>query len=708
MKKIYPYLLFVLLNSCKWELPVEKVLKTCQNPTIITAVADATNPKKYTFTLNNGDVVYPINWQNGGAILGTSTSNTFSYTFTSDGTYNIYANFTTNCGEKLSIGSSITINTTATIANTFSLTDPMVHTGLQTVVVTNDGTVIANESNNIKVWNFQAKTLLRTLQGHTNQLTDMVLSIDEKYLFTSSYDNNIIVFDWKTGNQVRTLTGHTGGVYSLAISADNKYLVSSSSDKTIKIWNVSDGTLIKTITNDEAINNVSVSNDAKYIAGINSSNLSTVKVWDGTNGSLISTYSDVGNSYSGVAFSPDGTKLYCRQNWTNSAGVKVYSTQTKQVLKEIPNIYGGIDIRVSPDGKYFMTGNSLIDTNNYNIIWTKFNNQKGYYSDNSTMSPNSNYGVQWQAGNIALFPLNTGEKISTSVSKFEGVIHRADFAQQKKQIVINNSYFGNKVFSIQGQEGVLLSNVSNSFGISVSNNYVLSTGCGEVVILKQSDGSIYKKVIANRYSNGGTICGVATVISPDDSFFVTIDAVNSNNKNVDIYDINSGTKIKTLVGHSNPISNILISPDSKQVVTYSPVDKQIKVWEANTGINKLTITTTFSNYSNENMGISSDGKYLATTDGGLVKIFNFLDGTLINTINNSGLGYTGLGFSPDNKYLAGFVSGSTSKLRIWKVSDGAFYKEANINYNALKLTFNENGTQIYVVTGKDLQVFNVQ
>ncbi len=242
-KFISYFLLCILLFSCSWkDLPPKIGLKNCGIPTSIIATPNATNFREYTFSLSGAmsDIVYPITWIKGGNILGSSSSNSFTSSFISDGTYPIGAEVTTVCGDKKTINTSITVKTpTLVAASNFSLTDPTVHAGLSAVAVTNNGTVVANEYNIIKIWNWKGKALLRTLNGHSTNVSDLKLSVDEKYLFScSTSENGIIVWDWQNNTKVRTLSGHTGGVITLAVSADNKYLASSSYDNTIKIWEV--------------------------------------------------------------------------------------------------------------------------------------------------------------------------------------------------------------------------------------------------------------------------------------------------------------------------------------------------------------------------------------------------------------------------------------------------------------------------------------
>jgi hypothetical protein len=65
------------------------------------------------------------------------------------------------------------------------------------------------------------------------------ISDDEKLVATGGVDSpKIRLFNAKTGKLIRTLEGHTKLIFDLVFSKDNKKLISSSLDGTIRIWNI--------------------------------------------------------------------------------------------------------------------------------------------------------------------------------------------------------------------------------------------------------------------------------------------------------------------------------------------------------------------------------------------------------------------------------------------------------------------------------------
>ncbi|KAM4612649.1 U3 small nucleolar RNA-interacting protein 2 isoform 2-T2 [Polymixia lowei] len=105
-----------------------------------------------------------------------------------------------------------------------------------------------------KLQRFIAKELLppdaseiRLLRGHKLPVTCLVISPDDKYIFSAAKDCSIIKWDVESGKKVHTIAGgrkgtedrhvgHTAHVLCMAISSDGKYLATGDMNKLIMIW----------------------------------------------------------------------------------------------------------------------------------------------------------------------------------------------------------------------------------------------------------------------------------------------------------------------------------------------------------------------------------------------------------------------------------------------------------------------------------------
>jgi WD40 repeat protein len=90
----------------------------------------------------------------------------------------------------------------------------------------------------IKIWDNETGKLVRSLKGHTDYVSAVAFSPDNRFLVSSGAgrDRTIRVWDVTTGETLRTLGGHQDWVLSVAVSSNGRYIVSGSADKTIKLW----------------------------------------------------------------------------------------------------------------------------------------------------------------------------------------------------------------------------------------------------------------------------------------------------------------------------------------------------------------------------------------------------------------------------------------------------------------------------------------
>uniref|UniRef100_A0A8C2KWP3 U3 small nucleolar RNA-interacting protein 2 n=1 Tax=Cyprinus carpio TaxID=7962 RepID=A0A8C2KWP3_CYPCA len=88
---------------------------------------------------------------------------------------------------------------------------------------------------------------VRLLRGHKLSVTCLVITPDEKYIFSASKDCSIIKWEVEGGKKVHKIAGgrkgtearhvgHTAHILCMAISSDGKYLASGDMNKLILIW----------------------------------------------------------------------------------------------------------------------------------------------------------------------------------------------------------------------------------------------------------------------------------------------------------------------------------------------------------------------------------------------------------------------------------------------------------------------------------------
>ncbi|MGJ3241308.1 MAG: toll/interleukin-1 receptor domain-containing protein [Anaerolineae bacterium] len=85
-------------------------------------------------------------------------------------------------------------------------------------------------------WDLASGTIIRTYQGHDENVTAISFSANGRMMFTSSWDNSIREWDVASGRVVKQYYGHNGGINALSLTADNQYMVSGGFDSSMRVW----------------------------------------------------------------------------------------------------------------------------------------------------------------------------------------------------------------------------------------------------------------------------------------------------------------------------------------------------------------------------------------------------------------------------------------------------------------------------------------
>ncbi|HEV7892029.1 MAG TPA: PEGA domain-containing protein [Pyrinomonadaceae bacterium] len=147
------------------------------------------------------------------------------------------------------------------------------------IAMSPDGTVVAQASEgdfSIRLWSTNDESTLKRLAGHTDDVSYMVFSPDNKLLATSSDDETVRLWDVETG-RVKILNTSTEvlGMGPLAFSPDGKTLVGiadnigddEDADLKIRFWDATTGELRRTLTpSQSAPDSIAFSPDGRQLA----------------------------------------------------------------------------------------------------------------------------------------------------------------------------------------------------------------------------------------------------------------------------------------------------------------------------------------------------------------------------------------------------------------------------------------------------------
>lgn len=167
-------------------------------------------------------------------------------------------------------------------------------------------------------------------------------------------------------------------------------------------------------------------------------------------------------------------------------------------------------------------------------------------------------------------------------------------------------------------------------------------------------------------------------------------ASGSSDHSVRIWDLATGEAIHVLTGHPAEVfRKVAFSPDGRLLVSASgDAYGRTTVWDVSTGTRIRSLAT--DKQRTRSISISPDGRLLASggTDGDL-KLWDLATGERVRSIAGHAGAVLGVAFSPDGKTLAS--GGSDNSLRIWDVSSGASVANGNTTAGVFSVAFSPDG-----------------
>ena len=146
-------------------------------------------------------------------------------------------------------------------------------------------------------------------------------------VFSGAFDDDYIP---KTINGLQKDTDTQNGITELGISPNNNYIVSAHEDNIIRVWDTDTKTLLDSLKGHTAsINTVAFSPDNKILA--TGSDDKTIRLWDIENGTLSKTLTGHTSDIKTIDFSP--TNLDMLASGSSDGTIRFWDTQTGEELQ---------------------------------------------------------------------------------------------------------------------------------------------------------------------------------------------------------------------------------------------------------------------------------------------------------------------------------------------------------------------------------------
>lgn len=390
---------------------------------------------------------------------------------------------------------------------------------------------------------------------------------------------------------------------------------------------------------------------------------SRVRVWDMQNGRLLRDYREHADWVKAVAFLPNGKVLSAAGKeiriWevTGNAEAKVMTSSTGHVKS----------LAVRPDGTQFVAGGDDRSVHVWDVETAK---------EAFTLGPFAGAveSVAWSAA---------GNLIAAVAG--DGSLAVWDLDKERKKILDLRVTAGTAAYSVRFSPD----------GKSVAV-------CGEKFARIYAILAVGEKVepagtIRRTFEGGGAHGDMVTCVaySPDGKILAT----GSREKNIMLWDTNTGLRLRTLLGHSERVNAIAFSPNGDQLASVSE-DQSIRLWD----LSPTVATTVFAGHRGPlwATAISPDGT--RTASGGIdrtIRVWDTTTGKELRALTGHTGAITALAWSADGQRI---ISASGDKtVRAWEISTGQTRTMAESEGPVLALVIAPDGRRV-AVAGADRKV----
>lgn len=428
----------------------------------------------------------------------------------------------------------------------------------------------------LRVWKTKRHRKHATFEGHTGWVTAITFSPDSKSVASGCTDNIVRVWDTQQKRELAALNGHTNTIVALTFSPDKQTLASASADGTIRFWDTNSWTTKSLIDgHTEWVRSLAFSDDGTTVFSAMFNN--TVNQYDVNTGKYLNVFNDAHQQQTyAVQLSPNGSLLGCHKvNGVIAFNLQGTNTFTRhQGVGEI-HIWDIINTKKLP---------SPVDA--YGVM--------AFSPDNAILSASSSENISaWSVTNkgfrmsgsskqICLWDVNTGEKIHSFNVKSDRPNSPLDFSPDGSKLASSTVFESSYLWDLDTRQN-LTNLLYNGKGLAFSPNGSILAIRGSFEISLWNITSETEIKYINTLSDK-EVDGKIITFSPDGKILLVEGAFTGRHFRKDVqirlYDVETGEKLLTLYGHTEPIETLVFSPDGKTLASGSE-DGTVLLWDWN-------------------------------------------------------------------------------------------------------------------------------
>ena len=383
----------------------------------------------------------------------------------------------------------------------------------------------------------------------------------------------------------------------------------------------------------------------------------TIRVWDAETGELITIFTEIQGLPTSLAFSPDGRTLASGNYYWHIAGdeagsISLWDTATWKLKLELNTrnteiVDGGgvVSIAYSPDRRTLASGHSIDEYNNDEFgtvhLWDAetgkhirtLDGHPGGVGSVAFSRDGGTLAIASGGTTLALWDAATGVR-KRQLKGYSGSVANVAFGPDGRTVA--SARWGNTIdlwdavtgahrHTLKGHTELITSiafsptSPTLASGSSVHRYDSLEGG---IVRLWDTETGSHKYTLEG---HGSAITSVA--FSPDGR------TLASGGANLRLYDVDTGVHLRTLDGQYGDIIGAAFSPDSSTLAGASA--EEIRLWNAENGRLKRTLTVPSEELSQDSVAFSPDGGMLAAGGWYAIHLWNTETGAHIRTLERN-------------------------------------------------------------------------
>jgi WD40 repeat protein/serine/threonine protein kinase len=523
--------------------------------------------------------------------------------------------------------------------------------------------------NTLKLWEVATGQSIRTFEGHTSEVGSVCLSADSKFALSSGgfADKALKMWEVATGRCVRLLEGHTAGVFSLCLRADGRFALSGSWDKTLKLWDMAAGCCVRTLEgHTDVVTSVFLTADGRYaLSGStgtkarNGDNL--LKLWELATGRCVRIFKGHADDVYSACLSADGRFAL---SGSKDETLKLWDAATGRCLRTFEGHKGLVrSACLSANGRFALSGSNDETVRLWEVETGRcLRTFEGHRDRVLSVCLSAE-------GRVALSGSND------HTLKLWDVMGNADSLPAPAELarLVTSADMASATASFRQHLEAGKEALSRSEAVSALRAFQEARrqpGFKRDREALAEYGRLYPVLRHSRLAGGwevGTFEGHAGQVN---SACLSVDGrltlSGSSDRKLKLWDMATRQCLRTFEGHTENVGSVCLSADGRFVLSGSN-DKTLKLWDPATG--KCLRTFEGHTKSVNSACLSADGRFALSGSGDrTLKLWEVATGRCLRSLEGHIGGVGSACLSADGRFA---LSGSSdTTLKLWDVATG--------------------------------------